>query len=783
MSLKQKFKSAVSPGAFLSVDQCPVYSFFMNYLPCIHYLILEYINSMCNFGNLIYQIRRKLMAKPSQKILSIVMSAALLSATVAGCGKTNNDVSSDNNSQVDISASQTSTESTDETTALSTEEAADTQEAAQSSDNDNSTGFPMDPSVMTPWINSTIIGMVTEDVNPDLKDDFYLNVNHDWLMNATLRPGYPTELPLLDAAQIVEDRCLEIIKDTSLTGEDAERIQNYYELWLDWDGRNKTGIEPILPFVEKVRAISSLDEMSKLLVSEDNFTWGASLARVGLSLNSEDSSLIEVAISPTSLQLGDPAEYKELTENGKRVQKANREMSAYMLGRIGMSDEEIEKTLQDMYDFEAKLAVYEKTYFEQSDSSYIKSTINPVTMQDIKTLSPSYPLAEYMENYGWAKSKLINLNQPDWLKGLNEVYTEENLDGIKAYVLVNSVKSLITCSDEEAFREYQRITREQSGTTESMSDEQLAYSETRSRFQGCFGRIYKEKYLTKEMKDEITKLCQDSIDAYDEMFDSVDWLSEETKKEAKNKLHHMRINAVYPDKWDDDSMYVVTSKKDGGTYLQAILDYSDAARADYMDMLETNAFYNPKDNSINIIPGFFCDASYRSDMSLEEKYGALGSVIGHEISHAFDTSGAQFDAYGNLKSWWTDEDYAAFSQRADKLVAYYDKVVAFDDGTQYKGQMVQTEAIADMAGIKCMLMMASKIDGFDYDKFFRANAYLWARTGTVEYMEAAVLTDSHPLHYLRANVTLAQYDEFVKCYDLKEGDGMYIAPEDRIAVW
>lgn len=170
-------------------------------------------------------------------------------------------------------------------------------------------------------------------------------------------------------------------------------------------------------------------------------------------------------------------------------------------------------------------------------------------------------------------------------------------------------------------------------------------------------------------------------------------------------------------------------------------------------------------------------------MSIEEKYGALGSVIGHEISHAFDTKGSQFDADGNFRNWWKEEDFDAFMDRADKLIAYYDGVVAFDDGTPYKGQMVQTEAIADMAGFKCMLKMAEKIDDFDYDKFFRAYAYLWAKIETVSSLESQVLTDTHPLDYLRANVTVQQYDEFYETYGIKESDGMYIAPEDRIAVW
>ena len=418
-------------------------------------------------------------------------------------------------------------------------------------------------------------------------------------------------------------------------------------------------------------------------------------------------------------------------------------------------------------------------------------------MEDLKEMSPNYPLPQYMEKFGYSDSKLINVNEPAWLKGLNEVYTEENFDEIMAYVTVQAAVSFITFVDEDAYRTSQKLSREYSGISESKSDEDAAYDATMDLFSDNVSRIYIEKYLNEDIKKEITDICQDTIDTYKEMLDTIDWLSEETKEQAKYKLENIVIHAVYPDKWPDDSMYYVTPKEEGGTYLQAMIDYAKSNHEEELthingkvdkelwgiNILSTNAYYNPTNNSINIIPGFFCDATYRSDMSIEEKYGALGSVIGHEISHAFDTNGAQYDADGNVKDWWTEEDYAAFMDRADKMVEYYDGVVAFDDGTPIKGQLIQTEAIADMAGFKCMLIMAKKIDGFDYDKFFRANAKLWARAGTLEFMEKCALTDPHPLHYLRGNVTMQQFDEFYETYDIKEGDGMYIAPEKRIAVW
>ena len=469
----------------------------------------------------------------------------------------------------------------------------------------------------------------------------------------------------------------------------------------------------------------------------------------------------------------------------------------YMAGRFGIGEKEAEEYLADAFSFEKQIAASEKTVLESYAPTALQESINPVTMEDIRKLSPDFPLAAYMEHYGYAESKLINLNEPDWLPALNDLYTEEHLEELKAYILKGTLTGIVSYIDEEAFRKGDELSNKASGIEESEPDEDVAYSLAMSIFPDSFSRLYIDEYLSAEMKEEITELCEDAVDTYREMLSETEWLSEETRKEAVNKLDHLTIHAVYPEKWEDDSMYEITGKADGGTYLKAIEDIARSGLEQMrskingtvdkeiwgINILDTNAYYNPTDNSVNIIPGFFCDVTYRNDMSIEEKYGALGSVIGHEISHAFDTNGAQYDEDGNVANWWTEEDYDAFMERAQKLVNYYDQVVAFDDGTPYSGQMVQTEAIADMAGLKCMLRMAEKIEGFDYDTFFQANARLWSRVDTLETAEALVMSDSHPLHYLRANVTAQQFDEFIETYDIQPGDGMYLAPEDRIAVW
>ena len=250
---------------------------------------------------------------------------------------------------------------------------------------------------------------------------------------------------------------------------------------------------------------------------------------------------------------------------------------------------------------------------------------------------------------------------------------------------------------------------------------------------------------------------------------------------------------MYPEKWYDFSSISL----DGLSYYEcrkAIKEFSQKKEQGYVNsqvdqelwnginILDTNAFYNPQNNSINIVLGILGNELYNDDMSPEEMAGGIGFVIAHEISHAFDTSGAQFDAYGNYADWWTPEDYEAFGLRAQKMAAYYDNIIAFE-GMNVSGTNVVSEAIADSAGMKCILSIAKQKENFDYDAFFRQYASVQKRISSREFEYKCLMQDSHPLGYLRTNVTLQQFDEFLEEYDIGPEDNMYLAPEDRILVW
>ena len=553
---------------------------------------------------------------------------------------------------------------------------------------------------MTPWLNANVAGTVTEDTTAELKDDFNLAVNYDYLKDTEIGEGRSGENSFEELQDMVNKRLIKMMTDETIEGHDASLL---------------------------------------------------------------------------------------------------RELYAMLLGKAGYEEKEAEEIIDNAYAFEEALAPAIMSTAESYAADAMERMLNKVTMEELAEMSPNYPIAEIIKAAGLGNSERINLNEPEWLSKINEVYTEENLEKIKSYILVHTLLDFGDVLDEETFRELMRISNETSGITGSKADEELALSTVQIFLQTSLSKVYVSEYVSAEMRDDVTNIIKESIGAYRTMLASEEWLSDETKEKALEKLDYITINAAYPDKWEDTDGLKITPKEDGGSYFNALTEIARyrmelqktkvntkidrEAWATDMPLTIVNAFYNPTDNSINIIAGILGGSFYNSDMTEEEKLAGIGVVIGHEISHAFDTTGAQFDKDGNFASWWTDEDYNAFGERAQKLIDYYDTIVPFDGGENYPGSNVQGEAIADMAGVKCMLLLAEEEEDFDYDAFFRAYASLWKGIYSREYCEQSAYQDSHPIDYLRVNVALMQQPEFYETYDIKEGDGMYMAEEDRIAVW
>ncbi len=643
-----------------------------------------------------------------------------------------------------------------------------------------------------PWICSDLQENMTPDLELSKVDDFHLYVNYDWASKAVIPEGYSGYGVHTMVYEETMEKATAVLTDDTLEGHDAELIQSFYNNFLDWETRDAIGVAPAQAKVDEILSISSIEEYSEFMCDPERTRLVPSLLAYGNDVDLYDTDSYVSWLSYGGFILGDAAEYKKRTEQGDRYYEGLLSLHQSMLGRFGYSKDEAKKMFDEVIDFEAKVAEVSLTSADQMSVDIYDKIYNVYTLEELKDLAPNLPLEELAINFGYGETKQIIVTEPEQLARLNELYTEENLEALKAYTLVRYLRVMSRWLDKEAFDANLSAANIIYGSEGKQPYEQYAFSFVREYLSTPMDKAYLECYDCTETKERITKVCEDVIDSYREVIANEDWLSEETKKTAIEKLDNIKINAVYPDKWIDFSdldftgLTLVESVEAMDDFYLALDVKNTNGTVDpdiwFADILEPNAYYNPSDNSISIILGLLSDPYYYDGISDEELYGGIGMAIGHEVSHAFDTNGAQFDKDGNYNFWWTDDDYEAFTKRAQRLIDYFNKMEAWK-GQPIIGENIQTEAIADMGGMKAVLNIVDDIDGFDYDKFFTAYSISWREIESRESAYDIITQDPHPLNYLRVNAVVQQFQEFYDTYGVKEGDGMYLAPEDRVAVW
>ena len=640
------------------------------------------------------------------------------------------------------------------------------------------------------WLCSNIAGNVTEDTPAELKDDFGLYVNKSWILQTKFIEGMPTVSNQSEIQIDVMNRLIGLMKDESLTGHDAELVHKLYAMTGDWEYRNAQGLSPALPYLQAIAGIDSLDALLKYLCSEDRLT---STVPFNAHIAPDETSLAiyTVYVEPLGLMLEEPEEYVERTEYGQEEYDHYRQIAGYMLGRLGHSESEIDSVLDHAIAFEALLAK------SCTDSSQDVAE-GEYTPEALSELAGSFPILDVLRSIDTYSDKNYYVVNPDYFTALQEVFTEENVPLIRDWLTIDAVSYMMSFLDEEAARRQMAINTASVGGREVNSDLSI-FSTMSDLLPVPLDNLYIQAYCTQQQRQDILDIINEILAAYRVMLESEDWLSEQTRTAAVEKLDALRVHAVYPEVLGDWSALNIAGPEDGGSLLEAsctINQYQRKLKAskigtaadrtawDHLDMTSytVNGKYSPGKNDITITAGILDGEYYNEDMSYEQMLGGIGMIIGHEITHAFDNIGAKYDKNGEEANWWTDEDYAAFQSRAKKLADWYDGFIPYD-GLQYSGQQVKREAIADLGSMKCMLSIAAQKENFDYDAFFRQWARVQREKSAPEMVREEALYDSHPLGYMRINATLAQFDEFVDFYGIKEGDGMYIAPKDRLEIW
>ena len=649
----------------------------------------------------------------------------------------------------------------------------------------------------TPWLCVDLVGVVTEDTPTDLKDNFALAVNKDKLLATEIPEGYSSGGTMAGVRiQSTEDIRNMFLGDAP-EGHDARLAYDLFKLMMDWDSRNTVGVAPLKTEVDALEAVDSIAALTDYFINTPLVDQVSALWSSGSTQDLIDSNRYVLAVAEATLLMGDSAEYEAPTDYGLIKREAYGELARKMLEKLGYTGDEAAAKLENCLAFEGMIAPVLYTSEEQQRPDFFARILNYLSLDEFRELQGNLPILDILKIAGYPEAEEYLIMNPAFIEQLNELYTDENLTLIKDYLIVHGVLNQADGLDRECYEWVYECSNAVSGAEGMLDDDVVFSSDVADILAWPVAELYTATYLKQEDKDRISAMVDELLAHYHGIIGEAGFLSDETKAAAIEKLDSIEKRILFPDSWEKYSCEELNfaGPEDGGTLWdasRAINEYylAESVR-DYLEPVDKtkwdetpqtfNCFYDPQNNSVAILGAFARGDIYNSAMSDEELLAKLGAVIGHEISHAFDSSGAQFDKNGDMADWWTEEDYLTFLARNEKMVDYYNAIQPWA-GQELYGSIMTGEAGADMAGVKVALRAAAEIEGFDYDAFFRAYADLWAGQETLQSIYAGI-NDVHPLSYLRINCTLQQFDEFLDCYGITEGDGMYLAPAERVNIW
>jgi len=652
------------------------------------------------------------------------------------------------------------------------------------------------------------IDLMDKSVRPN--DNFFQFVNGTWLKNTAI-PADKTRWGSFDELRQNTDKdALAILNAASKdpkykSNTDQGKAINIYKSVMDTVARNKQGIKPIQADLAKINAVKNTADLQKLLMETEAVGGGAGFFGFRIGADEKNSNRNVVSLGPGSLGLPDRDYYVSEDTDSKEKRAKYVLHVAKMLQYIGETPAQAKEDAEKILALEIQMSKPRLDRVERRDA---KKQYNPTAVADLKKMAPIIDWNSYIKGIGIAKVDTVIVSQPRYIAALQTIFTENKVDDWKAYMrwmLLRSAAGQLSTEIETANWEIDG--KVLTGALKQRPRHEKALQVVNGTVGESLGKLYVEKMFPAEAKTKAYNMIQNIIRAYRARINNLTWMSPETKTKAIEKLEKITIKIGYPDKWEDYSAMVVKSPAEGGSYFENMKNVSSwgwkkdlAKLGNPVDKTEwgmspqtVNAYYNPSYNEIVfpaaiLQPPFY---DYKADEAVN--YGGIGAVIGHEISHGFDDEGATFNADGNLVDWWTAEDLAKFTALGGALADQYSALEPLP-GIHVDGKFTLGENIGDLGGINAAydgLQLFLKengnpglIDGYTPEqRLFISWATIWRSKIRDEALKNQVKTDPHSPGMYRAYVPLTNLDTFFQAFDIKEGDGMYVAPDKRVKIW
>lgn len=644
------------------------------------------------------------------------------------------------------------------------------------------------------------IDLASLDPSISAKEDFYQYATGGWQKNHPLKPEYSRYGSFDVLRENNEIRLNELFQGLSSVkaekGSVQQKISDLYAMGLDSTRLNAEGVNPVKPYLDALESVKDVESyvraMADIELHGDGGCWG-----VYAESDMTDNSNTVLYITQSGLVLGN-RDYYLLAENAEL-----REGYLNFLKKIFTlaGDEKAEQKAKDAFDFQMTIAEPSWSMIQQRD---IEARYNPMTPEQLYKEYPALRFDAYLDAMGIPAQSKIILEQPSYFKALNRIVAKTNPRVLRHYLQAQLLSGACGyISDDFTDASFDFFSAQMSGIKEQKPRWKRAMQAPNSILGEAVGEMYVAKYFPEKDKQKMLQIVKNIQKGLSEHVAALDWMSEQTKARAQEKLSSFIVKIGYPDKWKDYSTLEIDAQK---SYYQNLREASLWSMRDNLSKLgrpvdktewgmtpqTVNAYYNPTTNEICFPAGILQPPFFNPDADDAVNYGAIGVVISHEMTHGFDDQGRLFDKDGNLNNWWTEEDAASFKAKADKLVAQFD-AVQIQDGLYANGSATLGENIADQGGLRIAFTamknsFAGKepkpIDGFTAEqRFYLAYAILWGQNITPQECARLTLLDVHSLGRNRVNVSLRNLQDFFDAFDIKEGDKMFRPEEERVVIW
>ena len=655
--------------------------------------------------------------------------------------------------------------------------------------------------------NQSGLDMTNFDKSVRPADDFYRYATGGWQKLHPLPAAYSRygsfDMLQENVNKQVNSILASLTKKKFKEGTTERKLSDFYKLAMDQNRRNKEGLAPVKPLLDEMEAAKTLDQLHDLQLKYAKIGYGVPF---GSYFGADDKNVTRniLCLSQGGLTLGQKDYYLNNDKATSDIRDAYKKHLVRMFKLYGFSDAQASAKAADVFRAETELAIASKSNTELRDP---QANYNKMSLKEFEESYPNIPLCQMAEAEGVKLDYIqeMNVGQPAFFTALNSLMALQTPDELRALMewdVIQSSASYLT--DEIRQANFDFFGKTMSGRKEEYPLWKRATNQVESAMGEALGKMYCERYFpasSKKMMEELVHNLQISLG---ERIDAQTWMSDSTKKNAHEKLDKFYVKIGYPNKWTDYSKLTIDPSKSYYDNVLATREFAvDKMIADkagkpvdrdewFMTPQTVNAYYNPTTNEICFPAGILQRPFFDPKADAAFNYGAIGVVIGHEMTHGFDDQGRQYDANGNLHDWWTADDAKGFEKRAKLYSDFFDGIEVLP-GLHANGKFTLGENLADHGGLQVAFnafkhATANKplktIDGLTPDqRFFIAYAGVWGQNITDQEIRNRVKRDPHSLGEWRVNGALPHIDAWYKAFNVKKGDKMYLPENQRLELW